>query len=131
MDTLAKRLALTLRALRGDDRQSEFAKKLGIAQSTLNRLESAQQNITITTLEKLTRRLGRPVGDLFLSDEQIRLQRFKSGAEKMVEIREEAEREVARLKKRRPKDSTLHAELDKSLADFLSSLKPTGKKRGR
>ncbi|HEX9625545.1 MAG TPA: helix-turn-helix transcriptional regulator [Acidiferrobacterales bacterium] len=62
---LANRLAKKLRALRGDKTQSVFARKLGISQATLARLESAAQNTTVKTLQQISKALRCDVGDLF------------------------------------------------------------------
>ena len=65
MQTLAKKLAANLRKLRGDMPQRAFARKLGISVATLSRLESCQQNVTLTTLEGFCTRLKCKIGDLF------------------------------------------------------------------
>ena len=65
--TLAQRLADTLRRLREEARlsQVQMAKRLGVSRSTLNRLEAADQNTTLRTLDRLSRALKREPGDLF------------------------------------------------------------------
>lgn len=65
MDTLAIRLGKRLRELRGDEPQLQFAKKLGISKSSLNRMELGEQNVSLKTLDTLCRRLKRDVGELF------------------------------------------------------------------
>jgi transcriptional regulator with XRE-family HTH domain len=65
MDTLAIRLGRRLRELRGDDPQLQFAKKLGISKSSLNRMELGEQNVSLKTLDTLCRRLKVDVGELF------------------------------------------------------------------
>ncbi len=45
--------------------QVSFARKLGISRATLTRVENAGQNVTITTLEQITKALRCDVGDLF------------------------------------------------------------------
>ena len=65
MQTLADRLAKKLHALRGDVPQRAFARKLGVSVATLNRLESCQQNVTLSTIEKICKRLKCKIGDLF------------------------------------------------------------------
>ena len=50
---LVKNLAKNLRRLRGMQTQTAYAKKLGVSQATLNRLEQGCQNVTLTTLEHL------------------------------------------------------------------------------
>jgi len=44
---------------------AEMARRLGISQPTLNRLETARQNTTLRTLTQLCRALQCKVGDLF------------------------------------------------------------------
>lgn len=61
LDTLAR----NIRALRGDKTQEAFARKLGISQATLARLESGAQNTTIKTLQQICKALRCDVGDLF------------------------------------------------------------------
>jgi len=65
MERLEKKLARTLRRLRGDTTQRDFAKKLGIDHGSLNRIEQAKQNVTIKTLHKLCERLKCNIADLF------------------------------------------------------------------
>lgn len=64
---LARQLAESLRRIRreADLNQTEMAKRLGISQPTLNRLESAGQNTTLKTLGQLCRALNCELGDLF------------------------------------------------------------------
>ena len=45
--------------------QEIFARKLGISQSTLARLERSSQNVTIKTLHQITKALKCNVEDLF------------------------------------------------------------------
>ena len=56
---LAQRLAERLRRLREEAglSQVQMAKRLGLSQSTLNRLEAADQNTTLRTLDRLCRAL--------------------------------------------------------------------------
>ena len=65
MQKLANQLAQTMRRLRGDASQREFARKLGISVATLSRIESAQQNVSLATLERMCVRLKCKVGTLF------------------------------------------------------------------
>lgn len=65
MDTLAIRLGKRLRELRGEEPQLQFAKKLGISKSSLNRMELGEQNVSLKTLDTLCLRLKRDVGELF------------------------------------------------------------------
>ena len=64
---LARLLAETLQRLRqeGGLTQAGMARVLGISQPTLNRLESASQNVTLKTLNQLCRALRCEPGDLF------------------------------------------------------------------
>jgi transcriptional regulator with XRE-family HTH domain len=64
---LAERLAETLRKVRADAglSQVQMAKRLGVGRSTLNRLEAADQNVTVRTLDQLCRALRCDVGELF------------------------------------------------------------------
>lgn len=63
--SLSKKLANRLTTARGSQTQGEFSRKLGISRATLNRLESASQNVTLNTLEQLTKSLKCSIGDLF------------------------------------------------------------------
>lgn len=65
MERLADRLAKRIRELRGDISQLQFSKKLGISNSSLNRIEMAEQNVSLETLDVLCVRLKCDVGDLF------------------------------------------------------------------
>jgi transcriptional regulator with XRE-family HTH domain len=65
MADLAKNLARKLKKLRGEQTQREFAKKLGIKQPHLNRIEQAKENITLRTIQKMCDRLGCSIGRLF------------------------------------------------------------------
>lgn len=58
-------LAKNIRALRGDKTQDAFARKLGISQATLARLESGAQNTTIKTLRQICKALRCDIGELF------------------------------------------------------------------
>lgn len=62
---LAKRLAKGLAQFRGDESQNQFARKLGVSNATLNRLENKVQNISLVTIEKLCRNLDCEISDLF------------------------------------------------------------------
>jgi len=63
--SLPVKLAKRLKSIRGQQTQGDFARKLGISRATLNRLESATQNVTLNTLEQLTKSLKCSIGDLF------------------------------------------------------------------
>lgn len=58
-------LARNIRALRGDKTQDVFARKLGISQATLARLESGAQNTTVKTLQQICKALRCNIGELF------------------------------------------------------------------
>lgn len=60
-------LARNIRALRGDKTQDVFARKLGISQATLARLESGAQNTTVKTLQQICKALRCNIGELFKS----------------------------------------------------------------
>ena len=60
-----KRLAQHIRALRGDQVQVAFAQRLGISQSSLQRIENEDQNVALDTLETICIRLNCEIGDLF------------------------------------------------------------------
>lgn len=62
---LAKRLAKGLAKFRGEASQNQFAKKLGISNASLNRLENKIQNVSLSTIEKLCRNLDCDIKDLF------------------------------------------------------------------
>ncbi len=62
---LRQQLAAFLRKTRGTLTYAEFERRTGISASSLQRLELAQQNITIDTLEDLIGRLKCQVGDIF------------------------------------------------------------------
>jgi DNA-binding Xre family transcriptional regulator len=62
---LAVQLAAFLRKRRGDLTYAQFARKVGLSDSTLHRLEMGEQNVTLKTLEHICRRLKCRVGDVF------------------------------------------------------------------
>lgn len=62
---LAEKLAKNLKKRRGKMTQREFARKLGISPATLARLELAEQNTTLATLEQLCKALKCTIGALF------------------------------------------------------------------
>ncbi len=64
-DRLAKQLAQFLRKRRGDLTFKQFARKTGISDSTLHRMEMADQNVTLKTLEQICGRLKCSVADIF------------------------------------------------------------------
>jgi len=64
-DRLAKQLAGFLRKRRGDLTYQQFSRKMGISDSTLHRMELAQQNVTLKTLEQICDRLKCSISDVF------------------------------------------------------------------
>jgi transcriptional regulator with XRE-family HTH domain len=62
---LAKQLGRFLRTKRGSLTLQQFARKLGVSDSTLQRLEMGEQNITLKTLEQVIDRLKCRVTDVF------------------------------------------------------------------
>jgi DNA-binding Xre family transcriptional regulator len=64
-DRLAKQLAAFLRKTRGDLTFQQFSRKVGISDSTLHRMELAEQNVTLKTLEQICDRLKCKVSDIF------------------------------------------------------------------
>jgi len=68
MGKLRITLGKHLRSLRGDLSQLQFAKKLGISSSSLNRMEIGEQNVTLDTLEHLCRKLKCEAKDLLQED---------------------------------------------------------------
>ncbi|MFZ1072202.1 MAG: helix-turn-helix transcriptional regulator [Verrucomicrobiia bacterium] len=62
---LAKQLAAFLRKKRGDLTYAQFARKTGLSDSTLHRLELGAQNVTLKTLEQICDRMKCRVSDLF------------------------------------------------------------------
>ena len=65
---LRKQLGKFLRAKRGDETLAQYARKLGISDSTLQRLEIGEQNITVDTLERILDRLKCSVVEVFSTD---------------------------------------------------------------
>ncbi len=62
---LAKQLAAFLRQRRGDLTYAQFARKMGLSDSTLHRLEMGEQNVTLKTLEHICGRLKCRISDIF------------------------------------------------------------------
>lgn len=54
---LREKLAESLRARRGKMTQQAFARRVGLHQSSVNRIEQGLQNVTIDTLQVLCERL--------------------------------------------------------------------------
>lgn len=65
MVQLRKRLAKFIRQKRGRMGQREFARKTGLAQSTIMRIENMEQNVTLDTLEQLCRVYHVEIEELF------------------------------------------------------------------
>lgn len=61
---LKDNLGRNLRARHGELTQKEFARKLGIEQASVNRIELSEQNITIDTLQLICNSLKCAAGDL-------------------------------------------------------------------
>lgn len=64
MGHFRKQLALEIRRRRGDLTLRDFAKKLGMSKTTIQRIENEQQNITIDTIEMLCDALKCEVNEL-------------------------------------------------------------------
>jgi DNA-binding Xre family transcriptional regulator len=64
-DRLVQQLAGFLRKQRGDLTLHQFSRKLGISTATWHRIEMAQQNVTLKTLEQICGRLKCTVSDVF------------------------------------------------------------------
>ncbi len=62
---LANQLAAFLRKRRGSLTYEQFSRKTGISPATLHRLEMAEQNVTLKTLEHLSDRLHCRISELF------------------------------------------------------------------
>ena len=62
---LKDQLAKFLRDKRGELTLLQFARKLGISDSTLQRLEIGDQNLTLKSLERIVNRLNCEVADIF------------------------------------------------------------------
>jgi len=60
-----KRLAKKLKEHQGEMSERQFAKKLGIGQSTLNRFTNRTQAASLDTLETICKRLKIDITDLF------------------------------------------------------------------
>lgn len=62
---LRKRLAAFIRQQRGSMPQRDFARRIGVAQSTIMRIENEDQNVTLDTLEQFCTVFRVEVGELF------------------------------------------------------------------
>jgi transcriptional regulator with XRE-family HTH domain len=63
--TLDKQFASFLRQRRGTTPYAQFAKKLGMTQSSLFRLENGQQSLTLKKLQQILDRLSANITDVF------------------------------------------------------------------
>jgi DNA-binding Xre family transcriptional regulator len=63
--SLQKQLGQFLRKKRGEMSYPAFAKKLGISSSSLHRMEMAEQNVTLKTLEYILKRFKCRMDDIF------------------------------------------------------------------
>jgi len=66
---LRRRLATFIRHKRAGATQRAFARKTGVAQSTIMRIENEDQNVTLDTLEQFCKAFNVDVGDLFAPDQ--------------------------------------------------------------
>jgi len=64
-DGLERQLAEFLRQRRGQRTYAEFSRKLGLPPSTLHRLESREQSITLRRLQQVLRRLRVSLAEVF------------------------------------------------------------------
>jgi len=62
---LRQQLGKFLRERRGNLTLAQFARKTGISDSTLQRLEIFQPNVTLDTLELILKKLNCDLGDIF------------------------------------------------------------------
>jgi DNA-binding Xre family transcriptional regulator len=62
---MRKQLGQFLRKRRGEMTLPAYARKLGISSSSLHRMEMGDQNVTLTTLERLLKRLICNAADVF------------------------------------------------------------------
>ena len=64
-NSLRKQLGQFLRQKRGEMTLRQFTRVTGLSSSTLQRLELAEQNLTLDSLENLLRRMGVTIRDVF------------------------------------------------------------------
>lgn len=64
-DTLEQQLGRFLRQKRGERTYAEFARRLGLPQSTLHRLEAGTQSITLRRLQIIMKRLSVTLPEIF------------------------------------------------------------------
>ena len=65
---LRTQLGAFLRKQRGDLTFAQFARRIGVSKSTLQRLEQGDQNITVDTLEHLLSKLSARISEVFPQD---------------------------------------------------------------
>ncbi|MDP3518666.1 MAG: helix-turn-helix transcriptional regulator [Pseudohongiella sp.] len=70
---LRSRLAAFIRQRRGSMPQRTFARKTGLAQSSIMRIENEDQNVTLETLEMLCQTFHIDVAELFPPVDSIRV----------------------------------------------------------
>lgn len=63
--SLQKQLGEFLRKRRGNLTLPAFARKLGISSSSLHRMELGEQNVTLTTLDRVLKRLKCNAAEVF------------------------------------------------------------------
>jgi DNA-binding Xre family transcriptional regulator len=54
-----------MRHKRGEQTFEEFGRKIGLSSSTLQRIEAMQQNVTLDTIEQISRRLRCGISEIF------------------------------------------------------------------
>jgi transcriptional regulator with XRE-family HTH domain len=64
-EKLERQLAAFLRKKRGDMTFTQFSRKLGLPPSTLHRLESCQQSLTLRRLQQILNRMKCSITDIF------------------------------------------------------------------
>jgi DNA-binding XRE family transcriptional regulator len=64
-DRLEKRFAAFLREQRGELSYAKFGKKIGVAGSSLHWAESRQGHVSLTMVEKVARKLGASLEEIF------------------------------------------------------------------
>jgi len=62
---LRKQLAEFLKKQRGNQTYQQFARKIGLSDSTLQRIEMMEQNVTIDTIQHIVTRLRCRISDIF------------------------------------------------------------------
>jgi transcriptional regulator with XRE-family HTH domain len=67
-EKLERQLAAFLRKKRGDMTFAQFSRKLGLPPSTLHRLETCQQSVTLRRLQQIMNRLKSSITDIFPTD---------------------------------------------------------------